>query len=136
VMEDRPNAMVVPTAAIQSGIDGSYVWVVDPNAAGPKTAKRQVVKVELAEGQVTILDSGVQPGQYVVVDGSDRLRPGQIVQASTGRQGGGRGASQTLGGTSGRGGSSGQGGRQEPAAGADSQHGGTGTGHHHQKEQQ
>lgn len=29
VMENRPNALVVPSAAIQSGNQGSYVWVVD-----------------------------------------------------------------------------------------------------------
>ena len=32
------------------------------------------MKVALAEGQLTILDSGLQPGQNVVVDGADRLR--------------------------------------------------------------
>ena len=45
----------------------------------------QPVKIALAEGQLTILDSGVQPGQKVVVDGADRLRAGQIVTASVGQ---------------------------------------------------
>ena len=38
----------------------------------------QPVKVALAEGQVTILDSGLKPGQKVVVDGADRLRPDRL----------------------------------------------------------
>ncbi len=45
----------------------------------------QPVKVALAEGQVTILDSGPAPGANVVVDGADRLRPGQLVTVSAAR---------------------------------------------------
>jgi len=97
VMEERPNALVVPSAAIQTGTQGPYVWVVDhADAQGNGTAKIQNVKVALAEGQVTILDEGLQAGQSVVVDGADRLRPGQNVTASQARQrgGGGQGAGQ------------------------------------------
>lgn len=87
VMEERPNALVVPSAAIQTGNQGSYVWVVDhADAQGNGTARIQPVKVALAEGQVTILDNGLQPGQTVVVDGADRLRPGQNVTASVAHQ--------------------------------------------------
>lgn len=86
VLENRPSALVVPSAAMQSGLQGSFVWVVDTDAKGTTTAKIQPVKIALAEGQVTILDSGIQPGQKVVVDGADRLRPGQIVLVSQPRQ--------------------------------------------------
>ncbi|MGA2672858.1 MAG: efflux RND transporter periplasmic adaptor subunit [Terracidiphilus sp.] len=86
VLEDRPNALVVPSAAIQTGLQGSYVWVVDTDAKGTATARIQPVKVALAEGQVTILDSGLRPGQNVVIDGADRLRPNQIVTVSTAHQ--------------------------------------------------
>jgi multidrug efflux system membrane fusion protein len=93
VMEDRPAALVVPTAAIQTGLQGSYVWVVDhADAQGNGTARIQLVKLAMAEGQMTILDEGLQPGQNVVVDGADRLRPGQNVTASLARQRGGLGA--------------------------------------------
>ena len=93
VMEDRPNALVVPSAALQTGNQGSYVWVVDnADAQGNGSARIQLVKVALAEGQVSILDSGLQPGQNVVVDGADRLRPGQSVTASVAHQRGGQGA--------------------------------------------
>jgi multidrug efflux system membrane fusion protein len=104
VMEERPNALVVPSAAIQTGNQGSYVWVVDhADAQGNGSAKIQPVKIALAEGQVTILDSGLQPGQTVVVDGADRLKAGQNVTASQARQRGGQssnvqGAGQSGGG--------------------------------------
>jgi len=54
----------------------------------------QPVKVALAEGQVTILDSGPAPGTSVVVDGADRLRPGQPVTVNLARQRASQGAGQ------------------------------------------
>ncbi len=93
VMEDRPSALVVPSAAIQNGLQGSFVWTVDTDAKGATTAKIQPVKIALAQGQVTILDSGVEAGQKVVVDGADRLRQGAPVVATQARQAGaGQGA--------------------------------------------
>ncbi|MGD0098015.1 MAG: efflux RND transporter periplasmic adaptor subunit [Terracidiphilus sp.] len=100
VMEQRQSALVVPSAAIQSGNQGPYVWVIDTDATKKTaTARIQTVKIALAEGQVTILDSGVQAGQQVVVDGADRLRAGQAVTMSAGHQhGGGQGSGQGAGG--------------------------------------
>lgn len=83
VTENRPNALVVPTAAIQSGVQGTFVWVIDKDASGKPVARIQPVKVGLAEGQMTILDNGPEAGASVVVDGAERLRPGQIVVVNT-----------------------------------------------------
>jgi len=95
VMEKRPDALVVPSAAIQSGTQGTYVWVIDNDAVKKtSTARIQNVKIALAEGQLTILDSGLAAGQQVVVDGADRLRAGQAVTISAARQ---RGGSQAAG---------------------------------------
>jgi multidrug efflux system membrane fusion protein len=107
-LENRPNALVVPSAAIQSGVQGSYVWVVNTDAKGAATAKMQQVKIALAEGQITILDSGVQKGQNVVVDGADRLKDGQAVVASVAKQhsGQGGGAGQSSGNKGGQSGGS------------------------------
>jgi len=102
VMEDRPSALVVPSAAIQTGLQGSYVWTIVTDAKGTATTRIQPVNVALAEGQVTILNGGLQAGQNVVVDGADRLRNGQIVTVSMARQrtsqgSAGQGASQDSG---------------------------------------
>ena len=87
VLENRPNALVVPSAAIQTGLNGSlFVWVVNDDEKGGQVAQMQNVKVALAEGQQTILDSGPAPGAKVVVDGADRLRPGQPVSVGAARQ--------------------------------------------------
>ena len=82
VMESRARALVVPSAAIQSGVQGSYVWATDTDATGSGTVKMQPVKVALTQGQITILDGGLERGDRVVVDGADRLRPGARVIAS------------------------------------------------------
>ena len=85
VLENRPNALVVPSAAIQTGLNGSlFVWTVNDDGKGGQVAQMQPVKVALAEGQSTILDSGPAPGTKVVVDGAERLRPGQPVSISGG----------------------------------------------------
>lgn len=102
VMEERPAALVVPSAAIQSGLNGSFVWMVTADDKGNKVAKIQPVKVALTQGQVTILDSGVAPGDSVVVDGADRLRPNSQVLVSQGRpatsaQGAGHGGDRSRG---------------------------------------
>jgi multidrug efflux system membrane fusion protein len=94
VLEERPQALVVPSAAIQSSLQGSFVWVANsnPNAKGTATARMQPVNIALAEGQLTILDSGPQPGQNVVVDGADRLIDGQPVIINTAGPRSGQGA--------------------------------------------
>jgi multidrug efflux system membrane fusion protein len=94
VLENRADALVIPSAAIQSGIEGPFVWIVDSvspvdhsTAAGKSgTARVQPVKVALSEGVFTILESGLKPGQNVVVDGADRLRAGQPVIATAAKQ--------------------------------------------------
>jgi multidrug efflux system membrane fusion protein len=70
------------------------VWTIATDAKGTATAQIQPVKVALAEGQVTILDSGLKVGENVVVDGADRLQNGQIVIVSAAR----KSASQSLAG--------------------------------------
>jgi membrane fusion protein, multidrug efflux system len=82
VLENRPDALVVPTAAVQNGVNGSFVWVIVKDAKGKSVARMQAVKVVMAEGQNTILDSGPAAGARVVIDGADRLQPDQLVEVT------------------------------------------------------
>jgi membrane fusion protein, multidrug efflux system len=87
ILENRPKALVVPTAAVQTGLNGSlFVWVINDDGKGGHVAQMQDVKVALAEGQNTILDSGPAPGTKVVIDGADRLRSGQPVSVAAAHQ--------------------------------------------------
>jgi membrane fusion protein, multidrug efflux system len=83
VIEQRPNAIVMPAAALQHGTEGDYVWLVKPD----KTAAMQPVKVSTVEGTAVVLDSGLSAGQQIVVDGADKLREGSKVIPSTGHGG-------------------------------------------------
>jgi membrane fusion protein, multidrug efflux system len=71
----RKDAIVIPLAAIQRGTQGSYVYTV---ANGH--AKLQPVKVDLTQGNISLIASGVAAGDQVVVDGQDRLQPDALVE--------------------------------------------------------
>jgi multidrug efflux system membrane fusion protein len=73
---------IVPTAAIQHGAPGAFVYVVKPD----QTAAVQQVKLGPGDGQQIAVLDGLQPGEKVVVDGSDRLRDGaKVTLAATGK---------------------------------------------------
>jgi multidrug efflux system membrane fusion protein len=69
------NVVVIPSAAIQRGAPGTFVYVVDKNdtvavrpvALGPSTAEN------------TAITKGLQAGESVVVDGADKLKEGAKV---------------------------------------------------------
>jgi multidrug efflux system membrane fusion protein len=77
ILEQRPDAITVPAAAIQHGTNGDFVWVVKPD----KSVEMQSVKVDLTEGTTAILQNGVAAGDSVVTDGADKLRAGMKVDA-------------------------------------------------------
>lgn len=72
----QPNALVIPSAALQTGQNGTYVYVVNPDS----TAQQQPVKVGWTVGDTTVIASGLLPGQQVVTDGQLRLTPGAKVE--------------------------------------------------------
>lgn len=74
-LKSQPNAIVVPTAALQTSQQGTFVYVVNPDL----TAQPQPVKVAWTVGDSTVITSGLQPGQRVVTDGQLRLTPGAKV---------------------------------------------------------
>jgi len=71
-----PNATIIPTAAVNRGPKGTFVFVVAPNG---KVAMRPIV-IEGTEGAVTAVKSGVKPGDPVVTDGQMTLKAGSAVR--------------------------------------------------------
>ncbi|MBS1248211.1 MAG: efflux transporter periplasmic adaptor subunit [Proteobacteria bacterium] len=72
----RPNAIMVPQVAVMQGPSGKFVFTVGPdNTAVPKP-----VQVGDWYGDQWIINSGLEPGDRVVVDGAVRLQPGAPVQ--------------------------------------------------------
>jgi len=68
---------VVPTAAIQHGSNGDFVFVVGANN---KVTLRNVKSGPSYKDDTTILDNGIKPGEQVVTDGADKLDTGSLVK--------------------------------------------------------
>ncbi len=66
------DAIVVPSTAIQRGPDFSFVYV----ASETETVDIRKVEVVFSDAGKTVLQSGVTPGEKVVVEGTDKLQPG------------------------------------------------------------
>ncbi|MBS0557936.1 MAG: MdtA/MuxA family multidrug efflux RND transporter periplasmic adaptor subunit [Proteobacteria bacterium] len=70
------GATVIPTAALQRGADGMYVFVVGAD----RTVKQRPVKTGASQGQEIAVTDGLKPGDIVVTDGADNLRDGSKVE--------------------------------------------------------
>ncbi|HKR84263.1 MAG TPA: efflux RND transporter periplasmic adaptor subunit, partial [Terriglobales bacterium] len=79
LLETRKNATVVPSAAIQQGPEGTYVYVVRPD----KTVEARNVEVATTEGTLAQIASGVSPSETVVTDGQDKLQNNSRVEPHT-----------------------------------------------------
>src|SRR5438132_2507039 len=75
-LQQRPNAVVVPSQAVQTGQRGQYVYVVRED----RSVEMRPVKVGESVDQQSIIDSGVAPGETVVTDGQIRLTPKSHVE--------------------------------------------------------
>jgi multidrug efflux system membrane fusion protein len=75
-IETRQDATLAPSAAIQRGAPGTFVFVVKPD----QTVSVTPVKIGAVEGETTEIQSGLDAGAQVVVDGADKLREGSKVE--------------------------------------------------------
>jgi membrane fusion protein, multidrug efflux system len=85
------GATVVPSAAIQRGAPGTFVYLVNAD----QTVTVKPVKLGPASGDRVAIESGLSPGDRVVIDGADKLRNGAKVvprDAQGAPDGGTRGA--------------------------------------------
>jgi len=77
----QPDAVVIPSQAVQTGQHGPYVFVVAQNSIAEY---RPVTLARTVEGDA-VVDKGIIPGEKVVTDGQLRLIQGaqvKIVEAS------------------------------------------------------
>ena len=75
---EQPDAIVIPSTAVQTGPEGQYVYVVGQDMV----ADVRKIQVQRAEGDRTIVASGLQKGEQVVTRGQLRLGPKTRVQIS------------------------------------------------------
>jgi multidrug efflux system membrane fusion protein len=80
LLETRKNSTVVPTPAILRGPQGTFVYLVKPD----KTVEARTVAMSLQQGDITVVTSGLNPGDTVVTDGQDKLQTGSTVEPRKG----------------------------------------------------
>jgi len=75
----EPNAIVVPTQAIQTGQEGQYVFVVKQDL----TVESRPVVAGRSMNNETVVKKGLNPDEKVVTDGQLRLYPGAKAEIKT-----------------------------------------------------
>jgi multidrug efflux system membrane fusion protein len=78
VVDTRTGLVVVPSAAIQRGAQGTVVYVVKPD----NSVTLRPVVLGPTEGLLTAIEKGVEAGERVVTDGVDRIREGSRVEVT------------------------------------------------------
>ena len=113
LVETLRSATLIPTAAVQRGTPGTFVYVVNRD----KTVSVRAVKLGPTEKDMVAVDQGLAPGEQVVIDGADKLRQGAKVEvvSAAARADLLKGPPQ---GKSGKGGKNGKGGGKTAAPGA------------------
>ncbi len=76
VLYKQTDALVVPSCAIQSGLNGDYVYVIGDDM---KVTDRLITVDRKLDGN-SVVAEGLKEGEQVVTDGQLRLRPGSTVE--------------------------------------------------------
>lgn len=76
LLDVQKNTIAIPSAAIQRGVQGTFVFVVGQD----NTAQIRQVKIGVTDGNLIAIDSGLNQGDQVVTDGQDKLQAGSKVQ--------------------------------------------------------
>jgi len=102
----QANAIVVPTHALQTGQDGTYVYIVKDD----RTVEMRPITPGLRIDDDLVIDKGLQAGETVVTEGQLRLAPGSRVtfpdsgeSSGAADAGGGNAGGANTGGYAGRG---------------------------------
>ncbi len=74
----KKSAIVIPSAAIQKGSQGDFVYVVKSDS----TADVRPIQEDFIEGNIAVITQGLAPGEQVVIDGQDKLQAGAKVNAN------------------------------------------------------
>lgn len=72
---DAGKGVVIPSDAVRLCDDGRYVWVV----SGEGTVSRRIIQVSAYAGHGVVVESGLEAGEQVVVEGMDKVSGGMSV---------------------------------------------------------
>jgi membrane fusion protein, multidrug efflux system len=83
ILDTVKDGVTVPSAAVQIGPKGSFVYVVKPDS----TVDTRGVDVVQIENNTALIGKGLQAGEKVVASGQERLYPGARVAVQQGQPG-------------------------------------------------
>lgn len=86
-VKERPDAIVIPSPAVQVGQKGNFVFVAKSN----NTVEMRPITIEDSNENFTVVKSGLKPGEKVVTDGQLQLVPGSHIRPRTSGATGGNG---------------------------------------------
>jgi membrane fusion protein, multidrug efflux system len=76
LLDIKQQLTLVPTAAVQRGPKGAFVYVVNKEE---QTVSVRAVAVGVSQGEETSIENGLAAGESVVIDGTEKLREGSKV---------------------------------------------------------
>jgi multidrug efflux system membrane fusion protein len=80
ILTTLPKAVLVPAAAPQDSAKGPFVYVIKEDS----TAELRPVKLGQRQGELVVVEQGLQPGERVVMNGQLGVMPGAKVNVLTG----------------------------------------------------
>jgi membrane fusion protein, multidrug efflux system len=83
LVDTLKDVVVVPTASVQRGPNGTFVYVVGDN----DTVAMRPVTISLQDENLTVVPTGVQAGERIVTTSFNQLSDGRKVSVSTGEPG-------------------------------------------------
>jgi membrane fusion protein, multidrug efflux system len=120
ILETLHNQTLVPGAAVQTGAQGAYVYLVNADS----TVSMRPIVTGPSSADLVSVTKGLARGDTVVVDGADQLRDGAKITVPSGTPSGTGGAARTRRGDGSGGGGAGAAGahhrQRPPGSGADS----------------
>jgi multidrug efflux system membrane fusion protein len=75
LVDTKRGTVLTPTAAVQRSPQGTFVYVVKED----NSVEVRNIVIGLTEGDDAAVESGLQPGEVVVIDGIDKLQQGTKV---------------------------------------------------------
>lgn len=81
------DRVVLPSRTVQTGPHGKFVWVMSPdgNAASIRPVNVERIFKPANGGEISVISSGVKPGEMVISEGQMRLMPGARVKVLPGQ---------------------------------------------------